>query len=119
MNTDILLAAEGQADQLQAGFEQARKFILAGEKRFTRFSEDSELSALNRSAGKRFPASPDLFSVVALARRFFHLTSGLFGMNVTSLPFSTLGGGFWWVVFLIGLVTAFTVWALRRTGVLK
>ena len=82
MNTDILLAAEGQADQLQAGFEQARKFILAGEKRFTRFSEDSELSALNRSAGKRFPASPDLFSVIALARRFFHLTRGLFDPSI-------------------------------------
>jgi len=82
MNTDILLAAEGQADQLQAGFEQARKFILAGEKRFTRFSEDSELSALNRSASKRFPASPDLFSVIALARRFFHLTRGLFDPSI-------------------------------------
>ena len=77
MNTDILLAAEGHADRLQAGFEQASEFIQSGERRFTRFSEDSELSALNRSAGKRgFKASPDLFSVVALTRRFFHLTRG-------------------------------------------
>jgi FAD:protein FMN transferase len=82
MNTDILLAAEGQEKQLAAGFEQARQFIQAGEKRFTRFSEDSELSALNRSAGKRFLASPDLFSVVALARRFFHLTRGLFDPSI-------------------------------------
>ena len=82
MNTDILLAAEGQADQLQAGFEQARKFILAGEKRFTRFSEDSELSALNRSAGQRFTASQDLFAVVALTQRFFHLTRGLFDPSI-------------------------------------
>jgi thiamine biosynthesis lipoprotein len=82
MNTDILLAAEGQADQLAAGFEQAQQFIRAGEKRFTRFSEDSELSALNRSAGKRFQASPDLFSVIALSRRFFHLTRGLFDPSI-------------------------------------
>jgi len=57
MNTDVLLAAEGQADQLRAGFEQAREFILASESRFTRFSEDSELSALNRhpEGGSRPP----------------------------------------------------------------
>jgi FAD:protein FMN transferase len=82
MNTDILLAAEGQADQLQAGFEQARQFIQTGERRFTRFSEDSELSALNRSAGQRFTASPDLFAVIALTRRFFHLTRGLFDPSI-------------------------------------
>jgi FAD:protein FMN transferase len=82
MNTDILLAAEGEADQVQAGFERAREFILAGEIRFTRFSEDSELSALNQSSGKRFQASPDLFSVIALTRRFFHLTRGLFDPSI-------------------------------------
>jgi FAD:protein FMN transferase len=82
MNTDILLAAEGQAEKLQAGFEQASGFIQSGESRFTRFSEDSELSALNRSSGKRFKASADLFSVVALTRRFFHLTRGLFDPSI-------------------------------------
>jgi len=82
MNTDILLAAEGETERMQAGFELAREFILAGESRFTRFSEDSELSALNRSAGARFLASPDLFSLVALTRRFFHLTRGLFDPSI-------------------------------------
>ena len=82
MNTDILLAAEGQADQLAAGFEQARQFIQNSESRFTRFSADSELSELNRSVGKRFRASPDLFAVVALARRYFHLTRGLFDPSI-------------------------------------
>ena len=82
MNTDILLAAEGKADQLAAGFEQAQQFIQVGERRFTRFSEESELSKLNRSAGECFQASPDLFSVIALARRFFHLTRGLFDPSI-------------------------------------
>ena len=82
MNTDILLAAEGQADQIRAGFEQASEFIRSGESRFTRFSEDSELSALNRSSGKRFKASADLFSIIALTRRFFHLTRGLFDPSI-------------------------------------
>jgi thiamine biosynthesis lipoprotein len=82
MNTDILLAAEGQADDLAAGFEKARLFIQTGERRFTRFSEDSELSELNRSAGIRFRASPELYSVVDLARRFFNLTHGLFDPSI-------------------------------------
>ncbi|HVM72525.1 MAG TPA: FAD:protein FMN transferase [Anaerolineales bacterium] len=82
MNTDILLTAEGEAERVRPGFEQASAFIQAGEKRFTRFSEDSELSALNRSAGRRFHASPQMFSVVALARRFFHLTRGLFDPSI-------------------------------------
>ena len=82
MNTDILLAAEGQADKLAVGFEQAQQFIQAGERRFTRFSEESELSALNRSAGRRFQASADLFMVVTQARRFFHLTRGLFDPSI-------------------------------------
>jgi FAD:protein FMN transferase len=82
MNTDILLAAEGQIDQLESGFELARQFIQAGESRFTRFSEESELSALNRSAGKPFLASVDLFSILVLARRFYHLTRGLFDPSI-------------------------------------
>lgn len=82
MNTDVLLSAEGQSDQLQPGFEQARQFIQDSERRFTRFSEQSELSELNRSAGGRFRASVDLFSVVSLARRFFHLTRGLFDPSI-------------------------------------
>jgi thiamine biosynthesis lipoprotein len=82
MNTGILLAAEGQAEELAVGFGLAEQFIQAGERRFTRFSEDSELSALNRSAGKPFQASADLFTVVALARRFFHLTRGLFDPSI-------------------------------------
>jgi thiamine biosynthesis lipoprotein len=82
MNTDILLAGEGKSDDLAVGFEQAETFIHASEERFTRFSESSELSALNRSAGRVFRASPDLFSVIALSRRFFHLTRGMFDPSI-------------------------------------
>src|SRR5512136_1372701 len=82
MNTDVLLVAEGQTDQLAAGFEEARQFIQACESRFSRFTEASELSALNRSAGEWFQASSELFSVVKLAQRFFHLTRGLFDPSI-------------------------------------
>ena len=39
MNTDILLAAEGKAGQLEKGFELAEQFIHDSEDRFSRFSE--------------------------------------------------------------------------------
>jgi thiamine biosynthesis lipoprotein len=82
MNTDVLLAAEGQPDQLDEGFQAARGFIQQSEIRFSRFSEESELSQLNRSAGKWFQASPHLFEVIGLALRFFHLTRGLFDPSI-------------------------------------
>jgi len=82
MNTDILLAAQGTSAHTAEGFEEAQRFIQASEGRFSRFSEQSELSELNRSAGIPFQASPDLFSVIALAQRFFHQTHGLFDPSI-------------------------------------
>jgi thiamine biosynthesis lipoprotein len=82
MNTDILLAAEGKPEELSQGFQQAQQFIQASEARFSRFSEESELTSLNRSAGTWFQASPDLFAIIVLAERFFHLTRGLFDPSI-------------------------------------
>jgi len=82
MSTDILLAAQGNPSLIGEGFERAQQFIQASERRFTRFSEASELSELNRSAGRPFLASPDFFSVVSLAQRFFHQTRGLFDPSI-------------------------------------
>jgi thiamine biosynthesis lipoprotein len=78
MNSDILLAAEGAADSLTLGFKLTRYFIAAGEERFTRFADTSELSRLNRSAGAWFQASPELFDVVRQACALAGETSGLF-----------------------------------------
>lgn len=82
MNSDIVLAAEGEAMQVQAGFSAARNFIEASEKRFTRFSEDSELMQLNRSAGTWFQASRDLFEVLTEALFYFRKTHGLFDPSI-------------------------------------
>jgi thiamine biosynthesis lipoprotein len=82
MNTDILLAAEGQPDQLMEGFDRARQFIVDSEARFTRFSEDSELSGLNRSSGAWFRASPDMISVISIALSCFKKTQGLFDPSI-------------------------------------
>ena len=48
MNSDIVLAADGELSQVTAGFITVKNFIEMSEKRFTRFSEHSELSALNQ-----------------------------------------------------------------------
>jgi FAD:protein FMN transferase len=82
MNSDIVLAAEGELSQVAAGFAAVRNFIEASERRFTRFSEHSELSALNRSAGTWFQASSDLFEVVGTALLYFHKTNGLFDPSI-------------------------------------
>ena len=82
MNTEIQLAAEGDTGQMKEGFQRAREFIQASEARFSRFLESSELSHLNRSAEAWFAASPDLFEVVRLSRRFFHVTRGLFDPSI-------------------------------------
>jgi len=82
MNTDILLAAEGTPDGLADGFEKTRQLVASSEARFSRFLETSELSALNRGAGKWFQASPELFTVVSLSQQFYHRTRGLFDPSV-------------------------------------
>lgn len=84
MNTDITLAAEGERQAVNRGFAEARQFIAASEHRFTRFSEDSELSQLNRSAGSWFQASADMTTVVMLAKQYTEETDGLF--NPAVLP---------------------------------
>jgi len=82
MNSDIVLVAEGEASQVKSGLVAVQNFIEASEKRFTRFSEQSELSHLNRSAGYWFQASPDLFEVVREAVFYFHQTNGLFDPSI-------------------------------------
>jgi thiamine biosynthesis lipoprotein len=82
MNSDIVLVAEGELSQVEAGLVAAQNFVDVSEKRFTRFSEHSELSALNRSAGSWFQASPDLFEVVREAQIYFYKTDGLFDPSI-------------------------------------
>jgi thiamine biosynthesis lipoprotein len=82
MNSDILLAAEGSPSQLAVGFEKVQAFVEQSEARFTRFSDQSELARLNGSAGGWFQASPELFDLLLLARRYNRETGGLFNPAV-------------------------------------
>ena len=82
MNTDILLAAEGErADE---GMGAARSFIDECEQRFSRFLPASEIMALNGSAGDWQQVSDDLMEIFQLARKFYIETGGLF--DPTILP---------------------------------
>ncbi len=46
------------------------------------------------------------------------LITGVFGMNVGGLPWVGHAGGFWWVMLLMLLALALTLWLLRRGRVL-
>jgi len=82
MNTEIVLAAEGEPDKLASGFETTRIFIDRSEQRFSRFLTTSELTRLNCSQGEWFEASPELFEVLKLAQHYYHETQGLFDPSI-------------------------------------
>jgi thiamine biosynthesis lipoprotein len=82
MNTDVMLAAQGNSILVEQGFEKVQQYIEASERRFTRFSDQSELSQLNRSAGTWFHASGDMTFVVFLAQHYVAQTGGLFDPSI-------------------------------------
>ncbi len=84
MNTDITLAAQGNPNAVEEGFQRVQQYIEAGERRFTRFSKTSELSYLNRSAGTWFHASAEMIFVISLAKQYVEQTGGLFNPSILS-----------------------------------
>jgi len=82
MNTEITLAAEGELSKVELGFKQAQDYIEASERRFTRFSDDSELSQLNHSAGTWFQASADMTFLLLLVKQYVEQTNGLFNPSI-------------------------------------
>lgn len=82
MNSQVILVAEGQPQDIAAGFAAARDFIEAGERRFTRFSPDSELSFLNHSQGAWQQVSPEMFEVLTLAHSYYLRSAGLFDPSI-------------------------------------
>lgn len=84
MSTDILLAAEASEDEAAIAFDAAMELIQRYERQFTRFSEDSELARLNRSGGIWFQATPEMVTLVTLAKQYHQLSNGLY--DPTILP---------------------------------
>ncbi len=82
MNTDIVFAAEGPAEEIAQGFERAHRLVNAREHQFSRFLDDSEMTRLNNSTGTWFPASIGMYQLVRQAREFFEETGGLFDPSI-------------------------------------
>lgn len=90
MNSDLRLTvrprsgAPADRDAVEAALDACATWLDAFERTCSRFQPDSELCALNASAGVPFVASPDLFAVVCLAMGYREHTGGLF--DPTILP---------------------------------
>ncbi len=84
MNTDLhlTLRVDGDDPEQRAAAEVAldacADWLAAMERTCSRFLADSELRALNASAGRPSPASEDLFAVVSLALSAAQRSGGLF-----------------------------------------
>ena len=51
-----------------------------------------------------------MLTMVTVLALPINLTSGLFGMNVGGIPLGDSSSGFWWMVGLIGVLTAAIAW---------
>ena len=80
MNTDILLAAEGE--QATEGMQIAKTFIDDCEQRFSRFLPDSELSQLNHSVGGWTHVSNDLLEMLHISMSYYFETKGIFDPSI-------------------------------------
>ncbi len=83
MGTDVGLWL-WHADEALAGRALARteRFFLRTEAQLSRFQADSELSRLNRAAGRPHPVSPLLFDLVRSALAWRERTGGIFDPTV-------------------------------------
>ncbi len=83
MGTEVkVLLRARRADDATEAFDHVDRLFRRCERRLSRFREDSELSALNRSQGREFPASPVLFSSVHAALRAAEESGGVFDPTV-------------------------------------
>jgi FAD:protein FMN transferase len=79
MGTDVALWLWNSSEQrARNALLAAESFFAQTEARLSRFRPDSELSRLNRAAGKPFAASPVLFDLVAEALAWRDRTGGIF-----------------------------------------
>jgi len=82
MNTEITVLTPAGTPESERALETVQTVFEEVENRLSRFRPDSELSALNRSSGKPFKASPGLFRAVSLALEAAESTNGVFDPTV-------------------------------------
>lgn len=77
LGTTVECGCRADGQQAETLFADLRQRVAQFEDKFSRFKSSSEISALNRSAGRAFAASPELISVLVTARRMWILTDGI------------------------------------------
>ncbi len=82
MNTDVLMALEGQGLSGDEGLRYTQAFIEECERRLSRFLPDSEVSRLNASAGAWHSVSAEMMELLMLSRTYHQETGGLFDPSV-------------------------------------
>ena len=80
MNTDILLAAEGE--RVMEGMRAVNWFIDDCEQRFSRFLPASEVTILNRWAGDWQEVSKDMMELLQLSMKYYFETKGIFDPSI-------------------------------------
>lgn len=80
-NVDLGVVEPGDAASV-AALDAVEALFLHYDRTLTRFSSESELAALNRSAGAPFQASPLLFEAVAAALSAAEASNGIFDPTV-------------------------------------
>ncbi|MFB9326812.1 FAD:protein FMN transferase [Paenibacillus aurantiacus] len=78
MNTTVSLRIRGDDAQAAMAKASAVDWFRFAEQRFSRFREDSELSLLNRAAGRPTMISDTMLEVLALAELYGRVTEGTF-----------------------------------------
>lgn len=83
MGTDVSLWLWNSNEQrANNAFDAAQRFFVETERKLSRFLPGSELSQLNRSAGRPFAASRVLFDLVGQALEWRQRTQGIFDPSV-------------------------------------
>lgn len=83
MNTDVQLVIDSRSeDEARIAARRVEAIFVETERTLSRFLPESELSALNRSAGRPFRASPLLLQAVTEALAAARETDGLFDPTV-------------------------------------
>ena len=80
MNSEVELLCF--ASDAERRLDRAERWLAAFEARFSRFQPPSELSRLNRAAGRSFQASPALFALVETAVALARRSGGVFDPTV-------------------------------------
>lgn len=81
MNTDVIAIVNAdlsRQEEVEQALDEVQSLFEESEETMSRFRPESELSRLNRSAGRPFVASPTLFQVISDAISWSYATGGVF-----------------------------------------